>query len=35
MLAIENIPACPCEELAGKIRNNVFYLVVLGQFKRG
>lgn len=35
MLAIENIPGCPCEELRDKIRNNVFNLVVLGQFKRG
>lgn len=35
MLAIENIPGCPCEELRDKVRNNVFNLVVLGQFKRG
>jgi GTPase SAR1 family protein len=35
MLAIENIPGCPCEELRDKIQNNVFNLVVLGQFKRG
>jgi len=35
MFAIENIPACPCEELREKIQNNEFNLVVLGQFKRG
>ncbi len=35
MLAIENIPGCPCEELRKKVHNNVFNLVVLGQFKRG
>ena len=35
MFAIENIPACPCEELREKIQNNAFNLVVLGQFKRG
>lgn len=35
MFAIENIPACPCEDLKEKVRNNVFNLVVLGQFKRG
>ncbi len=35
MLAIENIPGCPCEELRDKVRNNVFNLVVLGEFKRG
>lgn len=35
MFAIENIPSCPCEELKKKIQNNVFNLVVLGQFKRG
>ncbi|MEW6676217.1 MAG: dynamin family protein, partial [Nitrospirota bacterium] len=35
MFAIENIPSCPCEELKEKIQNNVFNLVVLGQFKRG
>ncbi|NOZ69447.1 MAG: dynamin [Deferribacteres bacterium] len=35
MLAIENIPGCPCEELREKVQNNVFNLVVLGQFKRG
>lgn len=32
---IENISGCPCEELKEKIQNNVFNLVVLGQFKRG
>lgn len=35
MSAIENIPAGICEELREKIENNVFNLVVLGQFKRG
>ncbi|HDO25743.1 MAG TPA: dynamin, partial [Nitrospirae bacterium] len=35
MLAIENIPGCPCEELRDKVKDNVFNLVVLGQFKRG
>lgn len=35
MFAIENIPACPCEYLKEKVRNNTFNLVVLGQFKRG
>jgi GTPase SAR1 family protein len=35
MFAIENIPGCPCEELRDKVKNNVFNLVVLGQFKRG
>ncbi len=35
LLAIENIPGCPCEELRDKVQNNVFNLVVLGQFKRG
>ena len=33
--ATEGIPNCPCEELREKIQNNVFNLVVLGQFKRG
>lgn len=32
---IESIPASICEELREKIENNVFNLVVLGQFKRG
>jgi GTPase SAR1 family protein len=32
---IESIPAGICEELREKIENNVFNLVVLGQFKRG
>jgi septin family protein len=32
---IEGIPECPCEELKEKIQDNVFNLVVLGQFKRG
>ena len=32
---IENISGCSCEELKEKIQNNVFNLVVLGQFKRG
>jgi GTPase SAR1 family protein len=35
IMAIEIIPGCPCEELKEKIQNNVFNLVVLGQFKRG
>jgi GTPase Era involved in 16S rRNA processing len=35
MLSIENIPGCPCEGLRDKVLNNVFNLVVLGQFKRG
>jgi GTPase SAR1 family protein len=35
MSAVEEIPGCPCEELKEKIQNNVFNLVVLGQFKRG
>ena len=33
--AVENIPGCSCEELKEKIQDNVFNLVVLGQFKRG
>ncbi len=33
--AIESIPADICKELREKIENNVFNLVVLGQFKRG
>jgi GTPase SAR1 family protein len=33
--AIESIPSGICEELREKIENNVFNLVVLGQFKRG
>jgi GTPase Era involved in 16S rRNA processing len=33
--ATEGIPGCPCEELKEKVQNNVFNLVVLGQFKRG
>jgi len=32
---MEGIPGYPCEELRNKIQNNVFNLVVLGQFKRG
>jgi GTP-binding protein EngB required for normal cell division len=35
IMAIESLPGCPCEELKEKIQNNVFNLVVLGQFKRG
>jgi ribosome biogenesis GTPase A len=35
MSAVEEITGCPCEELKEKIQNNVFNLVVLGQFKRG
>ena len=35
MLAIENVPGCPCEDLREKIRSNAFNLVVVGQFKRG
>jgi GTPase SAR1 family protein len=34
-VAIEGISGCPCEELREKIQNNVFNLIVLGQFKRG
>ncbi|MFH1701814.1 MAG: dynamin family protein, partial [Nitrospirota bacterium] len=33
--ATEGVPNCPCKELREKIQNNVFNLVVLGQFKRG
>lgn len=33
--ATEGIVGCPCKELKEKIQNNVFNLVVLGQFKRG
>ena len=32
---IDSIPVSICEELREKIENNVFNLVVLGQFKRG
>lgn len=35
LLGIETIRECPCEELREKIRQNVFNLVVVGQFKRG
>jgi len=35
VVAIEGISGCPCEELKEKVQNNVFNLVVLGQFKRG
>jgi len=35
ILTIENITGGICEELREKIENNVFNLVVLGQFKRG
>ena len=35
VVAIEGISGCPCEELREKIQNNVFNLIVLGQFKRG
>jgi len=35
VLTIENITGGICEELREKIENNVFNLVVLGQFKRG
>jgi GTP-binding protein EngB required for normal cell division len=35
VMDIESIQGCPCEELKEKIENNVFNLVVLGQFKRG
>lgn len=35
MSVMECIRGCPCEELREKIQNNVFNLVVLGQFKRG
>jgi len=32
---IDGIPAGICDELREKVQNNVFNLVVLGQFKRG
>jgi GTPase SAR1 family protein len=35
MLTIEGIARGICEDLRGKIVNNLFNLVVLGQFKRG
>jgi GTP-binding protein EngB required for normal cell division len=35
ILTIESITGGICEELREKIENNVFNLVVLGQFKRG
>jgi GTPase SAR1 family protein len=35
VLAIDTIPVAPCKDLQEKIENNVFNLVVLGQFKRG
>jgi GTPase Era involved in 16S rRNA processing len=35
ILAIDSITGGICEELREKIENNVFNLVVLGQFKRG
>src|SRR4030065_938369 len=35
ILTIESITVGICEELREKIENNVFNLVVLGQFKRG
>src|SRR4030042_684654 len=35
ILTIEGITIGICEELREKIENNVFNLVVLGQFKRG
>lgn len=35
MTLIEGIRGCPCDELREKVQNNVFNLVVLGQFKRG
>jgi GTPase SAR1 family protein len=35
ILAIEGIASGICEELRKKLENNVFNLVVLGQFKRG
>lgn len=35
MSVMECIRGCPCEELREKVQNNVFNLVVLGQFKRG
>ncbi len=35
IMEIEGIPAGICEELREKIEDNVFNLVVLGQFKRG
>jgi GTPase SAR1 family protein len=35
MLALEGVRGCPCEDLAGKLREGAFNLVVAGQFKRG
>ena len=35
VVAIEGISGSPCDELREKIQNNVFNLIVLGQFKRG
>ncbi len=35
IMTIESITSSICEELREKIENNVFNLVVLGQFKRG
>ncbi|MEJ2313696.1 MAG: dynamin family protein [Nitrospirota bacterium] len=35
MLALEGVRGCPCEELAEKLREGAFDLVVAGQFKRG
>ncbi|MDH5203958.1 MAG: dynamin family protein, partial [Nitrospirota bacterium] len=35
MSGVDNIHGCPFEELKEKIQDNVFNLVVLGQFKRG
>jgi GTPase SAR1 family protein len=32
---LDNISGCPCDELKEKVLDNVFNLVVLGQFKRG
>jgi GTP-binding protein EngB required for normal cell division len=34
-LTLDNIPDEPCKDLREKIEENVFNLVVLGQFKRG
>jgi GTP-binding protein EngB required for normal cell division len=35
MFSIETIRSCPCEELREKVSENLFNLVVVGQFKRG
>jgi hypothetical protein len=35
LLQIGAIRGCPCEDLREKLVENIFNLVVLGQFKRG